>query len=94
MTCPVGASICKTHDTNDKHNKVLTDCVCMHEHKDKYNVSNNNLSKLSISSTSTWFVFGCMLGFCEVIDHKFLTPGHTYLPSDRDFALLRRRKSE
>ena len=46
LTCPVGASICKTHDTKDKHNKVLTDCVCMHEHKDKYNVhvSNNNLS--------------------------------------------------
>ncbi len=24
----------------------------------------------------------------EVIDHKFLVPGHTYLPNDRDFAVV------
>ena len=28
----------------------------------------------------------------EVIDHNFLTSGHTYLPSDQDFALIEKKK--
>ncbi len=33
-----------------------------------------------------------LLGRFEQIDHKFLVSGHTYLPNDRDFAHIEKRK--
>ena len=34
-----------------------------------------------------------MLERFEQIDHKFLVRGHTYLPNDRDFAHIEKRKA-
>lgn len=41
-----------------------------------------------------FWIYLLIKGCCETIDHKFLTPGHTYLPSDRDFALIEKKKKE
>ncbi len=30
----------------------------------------------------------------DTVDHKFLTAGHTYLPSDRDVAVIEKRKKD
>ena len=41
-----------------------------------------------------FWVYAIIRGSFEIIDHKFLTPGHTYLPSDQDFALFEKKKKE
>ena len=41
-----------------------------------------------------FWVYVILQGWFETVDHKFLTPGHTYLPSDRDFALIEKQKRE
>ena len=41
-----------------------------------------------------FWVYVVLKGLFECVDHKFLTPGHTYLPSDRDFALIEKKKRE
>ena len=39
-----------------------------------------------------FWVYTILKGYFNFVDHKFLTPGHTYLPSDRDFALIEKKK--
>ncbi len=34
------------------------------------------------------------MGWFDTVDNKFLTPGHTYLSSDRDFAVIEKRKKD
>ena len=41
-----------------------------------------------------FWVYLLLKGYFEVIDHKFLTPGHTFLPSDRDFAIIEKKKRD
>ena len=33
-------------------------------------------------------------GYFDLIDHKFLVSGHTFLPSDHDFSLIEKKKKE
>ena len=41
-----------------------------------------------------FWIYLPLKGYSETIDHKFLTPGHTYLPSDWDFGLIEKKKKE
>ena len=41
-----------------------------------------------------FWIYLLLEGYSETIDHKFLTPGHIYLPSDRDFGLIEKKKKE
>ena len=41
-----------------------------------------------------FWIYLLLKGDSETIDHKFLTPVHTYLPSDRDFGLIQKKKKE
>ena len=41
-----------------------------------------------------FWVFVVMHELYEMVDHKFLVSGHTFLPSDRDFALIEKKKRE
>ena len=38
------------------------------------------------------FIYLVANGFFEEIEHKFLLSGHSYLPCDRDFAQIEKRK--
>ena len=44
--------------------------------------------------TVCFWVYLVLHGYFSMVDHKFLTPGHTFLPSDRDFGLIEKRKRE
>jgi hypothetical protein len=37
-------------------------------------------------------VFLVLKGYCEIIDLKFLVSGHSYMPCDRDFGVIEKRK--
>ena len=41
-----------------------------------------------------FWVYTILKGWFDTVNHKFLIPGHTYLPSDRDFAQIEKHMRE
>lgn len=49
---------------------------------------NKNLSVVS------FWMYLTQSGRFDVVEHKYLVPGHTYLPCDRDFGLIEKKKRQ